>query len=88
MTDRLAELLERGGSSPETARNVVHVLEQLDPVELVDAIQGGGPSTSEGRELPLAVSALEAEPPAAASFDVNGMVLRREIHLMAGEGGV
>ena len=37
--DRLAAVLEARGSGSESARNVAHVLERLDPVELVNAIQ-------------------------------------------------
>ena len=46
------------------------------------------PGDADERPLPLAVSALEAEPPDAPSFDADGFILNREIHLFAGESGV
>ena len=86
MNERLAAALEAGGSSPETVRGVVHVIEQADTAEVVASLNGDG-STPRGEALPPAVSALEAEPPDAPSFDINGVLLTCEIHLLGGEGG-
>ena len=44
----LAALIEAGGSSPETARSVAHLLENLDPVELVAAVEDRDSSLAAG----------------------------------------
>ena len=88
--NRLTELLVATGFVGEdSADGIVRTLDKIDRAELVAAIQNGtGPASVDTEALPLAVSAIEAQPPEQPSFLINGFLLASEIHLLVSDGGV
>ena len=83
----ITALLEANGSTEETATGVAGVLCKLDKADVLAAIEGSAEPV-DGETLPLAVSALEADPPDQPSFLINGFLLASEIHLLVSDGGV
>ena len=84
----ITALLKSDGSTEETAGGVARMICNLDEQDLLAAIEGRKDLTGDGEPLPLAVSALKAEPPDAPSFVINGFLLASEIHLLVSDGGV
>jgi hypothetical protein len=83
----LAALLRSEGLSEDTANGVARTICNLDEAELLAAIKGRAVSTLDGEMFPSAVCALEAKPPEAPSFDIEGVMLSREVALLISQSG-
>ena len=81
-------LLRANGSTDETAGGIAQMICNLDDQDLLAALNGRKDLTGDGEALPLAVSALEADPPAPPSFAITDFLLASEIHLLVSDGGV